>query len=39
MAESKMTRREFYTAITSNEITDEVIEKAMAELGKTRCTK
>ena len=34
MAESKMTMREFFTAITSNEITDEVIEKAIAELEK-----
>lgn len=34
MAESKMTMREFFTAITSNEITDAVIEKATAELEK-----
>ena len=34
MAESKMTMREFFTAITSNKITDAVIEKATAELEK-----
>ena len=34
MAESKMTMREFFTAIISNEITDAIIEKATAELEK-----
>ena len=34
MTDSKMTMREFFNAVISNEITDDVIEKATSELKK-----